>query len=268
MSGSSGSHWEGPTLGSDRAAGGLLADIPLHLTSVRSSHTAFYDSFLENANARIGTGPATAGTHYTPTSIVAGTVTGAALTRKIRLDHNVNAQGPSVRLGGTVMVSPPATGSIDGAVYAAESNVVRVNAAAISSIFVGIGSVANAHPLDAAGAANVAGIADAAGYLYNATLSAPPVLWDNGVLRTLTGAPTVPFSQNVARNFGVRVITSNGIDKVEWYVDGRFVFRIAVPGNVFSTNLAPMWGEVKLSGASAQLDIFNVVVGSWTGVNL
>lgn len=260
------SHLKGPLYGSDQAAGGLWEDLAVGGMNARHGRY-FYDSCVSNSLAN----------YWVATNIVAGTT--AMSTAGIQLTHNVANQGPSIRF-----VANP-TGPVETNLYlgADPGTNDRQNIAAIEGRiakfsgtstggdgYFGFGSAAAAHPLDVNGVPTVASIGDGAGWIWTATNTPTPVLWDNGTVRTLPSVGTMPVLANTgmatSNIYGVRIVTTNlPRDIVSWYVNGRRVLTTSPGATATGQFLAPMtayFGIVHEAGAAQTFALVNFAFGS------
>lgn len=277
-----GSHWSGPNLGSANAAGGLFEDAPVAALSARAC-AVFVDDFFECGAARMGA--AGAGTHYTNTNIVGGTVAAAAgAVHYLRLSHGTAAQGPSVMFGGTVATAPDiylgsnplqnqgSTAGLTG-FAALEFRVRPTDNTPNSAYFFGFSNVAAAHPLDATGAINVAGLSDGAGFHWTNAGGNVPVMriWTGGALVTLSSPPTlsawVPGAAGTGqfRRYGVRIDTSpratTPIDQVSFYVEGQRVFRHQMAAQ-FGAAMTAVMGATQIGAGAISVDIDYLVMAN------
>jgi len=227
----------------------------------------WHDDFIEQ---RTGT----SGTHWTQVNQVAGTTTTAQdgvliATGVLQIRHNVAAQGPSVYLGGTVMKNGIVVSEhIDIGYTDYDWNFeVRVSPAQLGHnafYYLGLrgGTV---HPLLTSGALNVTNTLDGAGFYWDSADAIPvPVLWDNGIQRTLTGLPTLEAWGPVADFDGIHVYrvrvvynSTTGLETVYWYEDGVQVYQ-ATPGGgtpgTFASRLTAGWGLIANAASMVSID--------------
>lgn len=264
-----GSHWQGPVLGDDRCAGGIWEDLPLTFVNGRIG-PSFVDDFLESRSGAPGT-------HWTQTNIVAGTVSflpGGG----VQLSHNVIDQGPSVKVGGTVLTGIDLYQGGDPAdndhtnVAAIEARIRKFAGTSTGSDgYFGFGTNAAAHPLTTGGVPNTAGgVTDGAGWIWTASNIPVPALWDNSTVRTLTSVTTPALNTITTvpngHIYGVRVDTTNALrDIVSWYVNGRVVLRAspggAAPGQ-FGSVMTAYFGIVAEAGSAQTFQMHHFCFGS------
>jgi hypothetical protein len=248
-------HWRGPLLGSDQAGGGLWEDLPI--AGVTGSGGLILEQWIEAAAARVGA----AATHWSLTQVgAAGTVTPSA--NFVTLGSAADNTGPSLQYGGTIATGAIYLTGVPG-VCAAEFNIDRTGGAATTrEMFVGFMTDGETHPVLAAGNIDVGNVADGVGFRFNASDTGTLIQWDSGVLRTVTGAPTVTIDGN-AHTFGVRIVSNaTPRDTVFWYLDGRLVFGFQlVTVAQFTSNMNPVIAHAQIGGGVSQNRVNRVLMG-------
>lgn len=274
MSIGKGTHWKGPTLGSDLAGDGLYEDYPIGLMSnqeVFSWKTDFLD-----VNGTTNAAATVFASHWTNEFIVAGTSTVAAGTANplMSLTHGVAAQGPFIRwsnatagVGGAGARGNTITTLNNPASYLFECGASFQASSTRDDAYIGyVTNVANP-PLTAGppSAIDVANQSDGVGFFWNnagAGTGRPSlVCWRGGALQTLVNAPTnlianVDGTQNY---YGVRVdLTTGGTTIASWYVNRRRVFRHSLSA-AFSVRMT-FGAQLVARGAAAQFNLTRVLL--------
>lgn len=234
-------HWQGPLYGSDQARGGLfrgmlvdagqygierdtiLGDPDLNAAGGNLHRWVWQDHFVENRF----------GEYWTQTNVVAGTasITVEAASTQLGLSHGTADQGPSVRYLGTVGGGDSICRSASGVPgsWCFETRTRHNVNVTTNDAFVGFMTSAAAHPLQADGTLNLAGVANGVGFHWLAANAGRPLMvaWQTGAAETLLSPPILATDVvTVFREFGVRINgAAAGGAGIEWYLGGRRIHQ-------------------------------------------